>query len=64
MLKTYRAFEAVWRRMNKGKHLKESVWLKRSPDGIWGDPGYEQPLTHFDWMYFQAGVAWQKRQQK
>jgi hypothetical protein len=60
LTKDQRAFERFWKRQNKDRSKKFDVWLKRSD--MWGANGYEQPSVHFDWLTFQAGAKWARKQ--
>lgn len=46
-------FEAWSIRRNDDPDFRADVWLKRSD--IWGEPGYDQPSTHYAWLAFLAG---------
>lgn len=46
-------FERAWRLDNP--ELPEPIWLKRT--GMWGGPGYFDPLVHREWLAFQKGFA-------
>lgn len=58
--KEQRAFESCWKSENKDQSKKFRTWLAKSD--IWGEPGYEQPSVHFEWVYFKRGIEWARKQ--
>jgi len=58
-----KAYERYWiKRHPDYAHTEKlrAIWLKRSSD-TWGEPGYMQPIVHFDWLAFKAGAAYGRR---
>jgi hypothetical protein len=51
-----KAFEAYWQERHPESKYPRDFWLTR--DSVWGDPGYKQPMVHFDWLAFLRGAKW------
>ena len=52
----HRLFKAYWTLGHPTESYDPKLWLKR--DDIWRKGGYRQPVVHWAWESFAAGLEW------